>query len=189
MLGVTVASAPPGTGAEQPRKPWREWSATEFEVDSSRPVPAGVDGEAMTLEPPLRFRIRPGRAEGADRAGASGRLAVGRNPGEILGRRADLGGRSGRQGARAGLKSGAGINPTTEGAPMDILEIEQKETLSREEAAARLKRFAEMLSKNNDLEFERGGMQIKVHVPDEVRLKVELELETDERELEIELTW
>ncbi len=72
---------------------------------------------------------------------------------------------------------------------MDILEIEQKETLSREEAAAKLKRFAEMLSKNNDLEFERGGMQIKVHVPDEVHLKVELELETDERELEIELTW
>ncbi len=72
---------------------------------------------------------------------------------------------------------------------MDILEIEQKETVTREEAAARLKRFAEMLSKNNDLEFERGGMQIKVHVPDEVRLKVELELETDERELEIELTW
>ena len=24
------------------------------------PVPAGVDGEAMTLEPPLRFKIRPG---------------------------------------------------------------------------------------------------------------------------------
>jgi amphi-Trp domain-containing protein len=72
---------------------------------------------------------------------------------------------------------------------MDILEIEQRENLSREEAAARLKRFAEMLSKNNDLEFERGGMQIKVHVPDEVQLKVELELETDERELEIELTW
>lgn len=72
---------------------------------------------------------------------------------------------------------------------MDILEIEQKETLSREEAAARLKAFAETLARNNDLEFERGGMQIKVHVPDEVRLKVELELDTDERELEIELTW
>jgi amphi-Trp domain-containing protein len=72
---------------------------------------------------------------------------------------------------------------------MDILEIEQKETLSREEAAARLKAFAEKLAKNNDIEFERGGMQIKVHVPDEVQLKVELELETEERELEIELTW
>ena len=72
---------------------------------------------------------------------------------------------------------------------MDILEIEQKETLSREEAAARLKAFAEKLAQNNDIEFERGGMQIKVHVPDEVQLKVELELETEERELEIELTW
>jgi diacylglycerol kinase-like protein len=61
VLGVTVASAPPGAGSEQcPRSLWREWSTPKFEVDSSRPVPAGVDGEAMTLEPPLRFRIRPG---------------------------------------------------------------------------------------------------------------------------------
>jgi diacylglycerol kinase family enzyme len=60
VLGVAVASAPPAPGSEQPRKPWHEWTTTEFEVDSSRPVPAGVDGEAMTLEPPLRFRIRPG---------------------------------------------------------------------------------------------------------------------------------
>jgi amphi-Trp domain-containing protein len=72
---------------------------------------------------------------------------------------------------------------------MDILEIEQQETLSREEAAARLKTFAEKLAKNNDIEFERGGMHMKIHVPDEVQLKVELELETDENELEIELTW
>ncbi len=60
LLGITVASAPPGTGSDEPRKLWREWSATQFDVDSSRPVPAGVDGEAMTLEPPLQFRIRPG---------------------------------------------------------------------------------------------------------------------------------
>ncbi len=72
---------------------------------------------------------------------------------------------------------------------MDILEIEQKETVSREEAALRLKTFAEKLAKNNDIEFDRGGMQIKVHVPDEVNLKVELELESEQRELEIELTW
>ena len=72
---------------------------------------------------------------------------------------------------------------------MDILEIEQKETLSREEAAARLKAFAEKLAQNNDVEFEREGLKFKVHVPDQVHLKVELELETEERELEIELTW
>jgi amphi-Trp domain-containing protein len=72
---------------------------------------------------------------------------------------------------------------------MEILEIEQKETMSREEAAARLREFADKLARNNDLEFERGGMQFKVHVPDEIHIKVELELETEERELEIELTW
>jgi amphi-Trp domain-containing protein len=72
---------------------------------------------------------------------------------------------------------------------MDIFEIEQKETLKREEVAERLRTLADMLARNNDIEFERGGMKINVHVPDEVQLKVELEIETDERELEIELTW
>jgi len=72
---------------------------------------------------------------------------------------------------------------------MDILELETKETMSREEAAARLRDFADTLARNNDIEFERGGMKIKVHVPDEIQVKVELELETEERELEIELSW
>lgn len=72
---------------------------------------------------------------------------------------------------------------------MDILEVEQKETLSRERAAERLRAFADMLATHNDLEFERGGMHFSVHVPDQVQIKVELEVETDEREIEIELKW
>ena len=72
---------------------------------------------------------------------------------------------------------------------MDIFEIEQKERLSREEVAARLRNLADMLERHNDIEFERGGISFKVHVPDEVTLKVELELESDENEMEIELTW
>ena len=36
-----------------------EWTAPEFTVDSDRPVEAGVDGEALTLEPPLVFRSLP----------------------------------------------------------------------------------------------------------------------------------
>ena len=72
---------------------------------------------------------------------------------------------------------------------MDIIEIEKKETLRREEVAARLHKLADMLAKNNDIEFEQGGMKINVAVPDEVQLKVELEVETEERELEIELKW
>ncbi len=72
---------------------------------------------------------------------------------------------------------------------MDIFEMEQKERLGREEVAARLHRLADMLARNNDIEFDRGSMHFVVHVPDEVNLKVELEIETDENELEIELTW
>ena len=72
---------------------------------------------------------------------------------------------------------------------MDIIEVEQKETLGREEAAARLHAIADKLAADSDVEFEKDGMKIKFHVPDEVHLKVELEVETDERELEIELTW
>ena len=72
---------------------------------------------------------------------------------------------------------------------MDILEIEEKQTLGREEAAARLHALADMLARDNEVEFERGGMRITVKVPDEVQFKLELEVETDERELEIELKW
>ena len=39
---------------------WQEWVAPDFEVRSAKPVEIGVDGEALTLEPPLQFRIRPG---------------------------------------------------------------------------------------------------------------------------------
>jgi diacylglycerol kinase family enzyme len=39
---------------------WRQWSAPSFEIDAPGPVPAGIDGEATKLDPPLRFRTRPG---------------------------------------------------------------------------------------------------------------------------------
>lgn len=68
---------------------------------------------------------------------------------------------------------------------MDIFEVEQKETLRREEVAERLHALADMLARHNDIDFERAGMKITVHVPDEVQLKVELEIESDERELEL----
>jgi hypothetical protein len=57
-----VVGTPSGRGerGRLPQRPWREWSAPAFEVNAERPVPAGVDGEALRLEPPLRFRIRPG---------------------------------------------------------------------------------------------------------------------------------
>ena len=36
------------------------WSAREFEVRSSGPVEVGLDGEALVLDPPLRFASLPG---------------------------------------------------------------------------------------------------------------------------------
>jgi amphi-Trp domain-containing protein len=72
---------------------------------------------------------------------------------------------------------------------MDLIEITDRERIGREEAAARLRAIADMLSRHNDVEFERGGIRFKVHVPDEVDYKLEIEIETDERELEIELKW
>ena len=72
---------------------------------------------------------------------------------------------------------------------MELLEIEQKERMGREEVAARLHKLADMLARHNDIEFERGGMRVTIPVPEEVDLKIELEVGSDERELEIELTW
>jgi diacylglycerol kinase family enzyme len=37
-----------------------EWSAKEFEVRSGGPVEVGLDGEALKLQPPLRFTSLPG---------------------------------------------------------------------------------------------------------------------------------
>jgi amphi-Trp domain-containing protein len=72
---------------------------------------------------------------------------------------------------------------------MELFEIEQKETLRREEVAQRLHALADALARHNDIEFDRGGMHFKLKVPDEVNVKVELEIETGETELEIELSW
>ena len=71
---------------------------------------------------------------------------------------------------------------------MEILEIKQKERLRREVVARRLHELADALARHNDVEFERGGLQFRVKVPDEIDLKVEFEV-GDETELEIELTW
>lgn len=71
---------------------------------------------------------------------------------------------------------------------MDLFELETKQRLSREQAAARLHDLADALARHNSLEFEKGGHRITVSVPDEVELQVEVEI-GDENELEIELSW
>jgi diacylglycerol kinase family enzyme len=57
QLGV-VDFTPP-TGGEAGAGRYRELALAELTVEADEPVPIGVDGEAMTLEAPLRFRVRP----------------------------------------------------------------------------------------------------------------------------------
>ena len=69
------------------------------------------------------------------------------------------------------------------------LELKEKTTMSREEAAARLHSIADELSSGNDIVMERAPMRFVAKVPDEVALKLEFEVGDDEAEFEIELTW
>ena len=73
---------------------------------------------------------------------------------------------------------------------MDTFEVEHRETLSREEAATRLRRIANLLSgSGEEVTFDRGEMKFKVAIPDKVEWKVEFEMDEKESELEIELKW
>jgi diacylglycerol kinase family enzyme len=55
QLGIVVLD-PPG---DSPHPPARAWTASQLEVNAPGPVHAGVDGEAVNLDPPLRFATRP----------------------------------------------------------------------------------------------------------------------------------
>lgn len=54
-LGVVVIDAPDGP----PHRAARAWNARSLNIEASNTVPAGVDGEAVTLVPPLHFTIHP----------------------------------------------------------------------------------------------------------------------------------
>ncbi len=58
VLGITVVE-PPGRRTSRTPRLMREWTAPTFEVASSAAVSAGIDGEAVVLEAPVRFHTRP----------------------------------------------------------------------------------------------------------------------------------
>lgn len=72
---------------------------------------------------------------------------------------------------------------------MELLEIESKRTLRREETAVFLRRLADSLERHNDVEFTLDGVQYKIRVPPEIVVEVELEVDDDTTSLEIELSW
>src|SRR5688572_24313969 len=93
--------------------------------------------------------------------------------------------------ARAGGQAGpAGPSLTEEEHIVsdELLEVTEKQVVSREAAAARLRTLADQLARHNQVAFVREGVRYTVDVPDVVELKVEIEL-GDESEIEIELNW
>ncbi len=60
-LGIALIGATNGHDSQSGGAPaMRQWTAPSIDIASPRQVPAGIDGEAAMLDPPLRFRIRPG---------------------------------------------------------------------------------------------------------------------------------
>jgi diacylglycerol kinase family enzyme len=61
-LGITVlAPVSPNSDRSRSRKlSMQQWTTPAFEIASDGAVAAGIDGEAIHVEPPLRFRTRPG---------------------------------------------------------------------------------------------------------------------------------
>jgi diacylglycerol kinase family enzyme len=86
LLGITVASVP-AAGRRLLQRPWREWSTPAFEVDADSSIAAGIDGEAVTLDAPLRFRILPAALQvriAAAHPGASPSAALPEGPWETV---------------------------------------------------------------------------------------------------------
>ena len=55
QLGVVIIDTPDNG----PHPPGRAWNTAHLDVSAPSPVPAGIDGEAVDLKPPLHFGIRP----------------------------------------------------------------------------------------------------------------------------------
>lgn len=72
---------------------------------------------------------------------------------------------------------------------MDLIEHESSESMSREEAAQKLRDIADQLARHNQLEFEREGIKYSVKVPDQVTFGLEVEVGDDGSEIEVEISW
>ena len=82
-----------------------------------------------------------------------------------------------------------GVSQSEQTDAMELIEIEDEHRVTREEAAKWLHRLADSLERHNEVEFVREGLRMRIDVPSEVTMEVELEIGDDESSLEIELTW
>jgi amphi-Trp domain-containing protein len=72
---------------------------------------------------------------------------------------------------------------------MSDVEVTFQQPLTRGETSRWLSTLAAALADEGEVELQLGDTRMKVHVPAEVRGKVEVEIDHGEVEFEVELTW
>ncbi len=60
VLGIAALTAERRRGAAPTGLALAQWSSPTFTAEADGPLAAGIDGEAVTLQPPVRFESRPG---------------------------------------------------------------------------------------------------------------------------------
>lgn len=60
VLGIAALTAERRHGAAPTGLALAQWTTPTFTVEGDGPMPAGIDGEAVMLQPPIRFGSRPG---------------------------------------------------------------------------------------------------------------------------------
>jgi diacylglycerol kinase family enzyme len=84
-LGIAVIGA--RIGSQDAPEKLQDWSAPSFELRSDQPMAVGIDGEAGRLDPPLRFRTRPGALRvriAPQHPGASPSATLPEHPGDAI---------------------------------------------------------------------------------------------------------
>ena len=72
---------------------------------------------------------------------------------------------------------------------MDLIEVTEKYSMSREQAAQLLHELADSLARHNAVDFIQDGIKLNVKVPDKVDVEFEIEIESDESSIEVEISW
>ena len=71
----------------------------------------------------------------------------------------------------------------------ELLELEIEYSMSREQAANKLRELADSLSRHNQVQFLNLGKRVSIDVADTVSLELEYELEDGDSEIEIKISW
>lgn len=72
---------------------------------------------------------------------------------------------------------------------MSDVKVQQKQSLSRQEAARVLAALAQGLGDDGKVTVELGGSTLELSVGDQVGYELEVEVDGDQIELELELVW